>query len=124
MSEKSNSLLKNFPKKLKSLRLKREWSQKTTGNKIGVSAQIVSKYELGMICPPAETLIRIAQVYEVSIDYLLRDEENIIVNKITNQKLIKCINEIINLSKEEEEILIDLMDAYIKRSQFRQLMES
>lgn len=47
----------------------------------GVEQALLSKYETGLRIPPTETLIVLADYYEVSIDYILKRTENPELNK-------------------------------------------
>lgn len=56
---------------LKSLREKASVSQKILADAIGVSQQSINKYENHNTEPDIEVLIRIADYFDVSIDYLV-----------------------------------------------------
>lgn len=61
----------SFGENLKHLRNSLNLTQKVFGSKVGLSKAVVSKYENGMGYPSFDTLVRIAQHYGVTIDYLL-----------------------------------------------------
>lgn len=61
----------DFGENLKHLRKSRELTQKDFGAKIGLSKAVVSKYENGMAYPSFDVLVRIAQYFGVTTDYLL-----------------------------------------------------
>lgn len=67
----------NFGEKLKSLRIKNEYSQETLAEMINVSRQAVTKWENGNGMPDIENLKLIADIFDVTIDSLVRDEEEI-----------------------------------------------
>lgn len=56
---------------LKKLRMKRKLSQKQIAEELKISQQQYSKWEGGIITPNAETLVRLADYLDVSVDYLL-----------------------------------------------------
>lgn len=60
-----------FGDNLRQLRKNRELTQKDFGDKIGLSKAVVSKYENGMGYPSFDMLVRIAQYFGVTTDYLL-----------------------------------------------------
>lgn len=64
-----------FGEKLKELRKLRNFTQKDVSDKIGVSDQAVSKWEKGECLPDVWNLKLLAQIYRVSIDSLLCDDE-------------------------------------------------
>ena len=59
-----------FPKRLKELRLERGQTQKELANAIEVGRTTVSEYESGKIVPKQEGLLKIANHFNVSVDYL------------------------------------------------------
>lgn len=58
-------------KNLRKLREQKEISQKELAEYLGVSQNAVSSYELGKREPSIDTLVKLADLYEVSVDYLL-----------------------------------------------------
>ncbi|NLM96670.1 MAG: helix-turn-helix transcriptional regulator [Halanaerobiaceae bacterium] len=73
----------SFGKKLRLLREEKNLSQIELSKEMNVSSQALSQYELGKRMPDAEMIIRIADFFDVSIDYLLdRTDERITVDKI------------------------------------------
>lgn len=63
--------------KIKRLRTEQHLSQKELAEKLEVSRQAIAKWETNRGIPDIENLKRIAQVFDVSIDYLVNDEESI-----------------------------------------------
>ena len=61
----------DFGETLKHLRKSRELTQKDFGAKVGLSKAVVSKYENGIGYPSFDVLVRIAQHFGVTTDYLL-----------------------------------------------------
>lgn len=60
-----------FGEKLAKLRESRLLTQEQFGKRIGVSKQTVSNWENEYVLPSVEKLIRIANFFKVSADYLL-----------------------------------------------------
>ena len=59
-----------FAKRLKELRLEAGLTQKELANAIEVGRTTISEYESGKIVPKQEGLLRIANHFNVSVDYL------------------------------------------------------
>lgn len=59
---------------LKILRLKRSMSQQELADKLGVNVNTVSRWEVGATTIPVEKLILLADMLEVTTDYLLGRE--------------------------------------------------
>lgn len=61
--------------KIRELRRKEGLSQEELAERVDVSRQAVSKWELGSAVPTADKLVELADVFGVSLDYLMRDGE-------------------------------------------------
>ena len=61
---------------LKILRKNRGYTQIALQMKTGIEQSLLSKFESGERTPPTETLVRLADFYDVSIDYILCRTEN------------------------------------------------
>lgn len=58
-------------KRLRLLREQKKLSQIQLADKLGIPHQSISNYERGYRHPPSDTLLQIADFFEVSVDYLL-----------------------------------------------------
>ncbi|MBQ4052301.1 MAG: helix-turn-helix transcriptional regulator [Clostridia bacterium] len=56
---------------LKLLRKQAGYTQIAVQMKTGIEQALLSKFENGERVPPTETLVRLAEFYNVSIDYIL-----------------------------------------------------
>ena len=63
----------NFPEKLQKLRKGRGWSQEELANRIAVSRQAVSKWELGTAVPDTDNIVQLSELFGVTTDYLIKD---------------------------------------------------
>ena len=63
-----------FADKIIQLRKKNGWSQEELAEQMNVSRQSVSKWESAQSIPDIEKIIRLSEIFGVSIDYLLKDE--------------------------------------------------
>ena len=66
--------------RLKQLRKARGLTQLAVQMKTGIEQALLSKFENGERVPPTETLVKLADFYEVSADYLLCRTDNPKVN--------------------------------------------
>ena len=65
----------SFSEKLTQLRRQKGWSQEELGEKLDVTRQTVSKWELGSTTPEMEKLIAMSELLGISIDELVKDNE-------------------------------------------------
>lgn len=61
--------------RIRELRRARKWSQSDLARQIGVTKASVGQYESGDRSPSYEVLLRIADTFSVTADYLLRGNE-------------------------------------------------
>ncbi|BCN30367.1 DUF5680 domain-containing protein [Anaeromicropila herbilytica] len=83
-----------FQNKFQLLRKQRGFTQEDLAEKLGVTRQAVAKWEVGRATPDIDKLIHISDIFQVSIDYLLKTEES-----CTG----RCIPEI-NIENEDDAI--------------------
>ena len=67
--------------RLKELRRSRGYTQIFVQMQTGIEQALLSKFENGDRVPPTETLVRLADFYNVSIDYILCRTEKPEVNR-------------------------------------------
>ena len=64
----------SFAKKMIELRKQNGLSQQDLAARLGVSRQAISRWETGAVQPLADSVKSLAQVFQVSTDYLLNDD--------------------------------------------------
>ena len=64
-------------KNIRNLRIDRGFTQKQIGEYLGISQNTYPQYEIGVLNYPVDVVIKLAQLYSVSTDYLfgLTDEK-------------------------------------------------
>lgn len=69
-----------------SLRIKKGWKQYELANKLGISRQAVSKWEVGLCKPDLDNFIKLASLFEVNLDYLAGNnlEQYLVKGQIKN----------------------------------------
>ena len=75
MHNKNEVIIMQF-KNLRGIREDRDIKQKTVAQYLSVSQNTYSQYETGVISLTAEVLIKLADYYKVSVDYLLDRTNN------------------------------------------------
>ena len=63
-----------FGEKLHQLRTARGFSQEQLAQKLGVSRQAISRWELEEVMPDTANVLAVSRLFDVSADYLLREE--------------------------------------------------
>jgi transcriptional regulator with XRE-family HTH domain len=107
--------------RLKALRTEAGWSQAELAEKIGSDGRQVSRYENGRITPSLEALVRIAETFNVSVDYLvipdaprrpLRSPENALGDKLAD---------LATLEEDDQAALLKVLDALVTKTKLRAL---
>ena len=60
-----------FFSRIRDLREDRDWNQTKVAEYLGVRQTTYSKYELGKLPLPVDVLLKLSDLYGVSVDYLL-----------------------------------------------------
>jgi len=107
--------------RLRLLRQMKNWTQEEFGRKLNVSKVTVSSYESGVRTPDAKTLIKIADLFDVSVDYLLgrTDGKN---EGYTSEVLVsedekELLERFRNLSENDAKVLLQLARVLERRGQ-------
>ena len=66
---------------LRKLRLEKKKTQLNVQMETGIEQALLSKYESGKRIPPTETLVTLADYYDVSMDYIMGRTDNPKINK-------------------------------------------
>ena len=86
---------------IKDLRKKENMTQQDLANKLGVSIQSVRDYENKMEMVPCDILLKLSDIFQVSIDFLVGKEDEAFLSNFRR------------LSPEEQSIFMNLI-RYIK----------
>lgn len=97
-----------FADKLVELRKNKGISQEELADKLDVTRQSISKWESGQSIPDISRILQLSELFDVSVDYLLKDE--IELDNVSQQSN-KEDNDIIKVGKEEA-------DKYIEHSKY------
>lgn len=102
-SDLINNYNKPFPTTLRNLIKERKTTIKAVGEHIGVTRQAVSQYQDGSTQPNADTLIKISEYFNVSVDYLLG-----LAQEPTADKDLNAVCEYIGLSSKAVQKLCEI----------------
>ena len=87
-----------FEEKIVELRKQKGLSQEELAEQLGVSRQAVSRWELGQTLPDIPNLLQLCELFGVSSDYLVKDEEQVAAKSDQNAKTIA------KLTREREKV--------------------
>ena len=110
-----------FGNKLRELRLQNDFSQEMLSRKLGIATRTVLMYEKGKSHPSIEMLNRIADLFKVSVSFLLDEQNDVQVQEIKHGKtkadyLVKEISSMFaggELSEAEKDSIMEaVQEAY------------
>ncbi|EGJ26396.1 helix-turn-helix domain-containing protein [Streptococcus porcinus] len=67
--------MNKFAEQLKNYRLKKNYSQDALADRLFISRQAISKWENGDSTPDLENLVKLAEIFDVTLDQLVRGKE-------------------------------------------------
>jgi transcriptional regulator with XRE-family HTH domain len=99
--------MKKLADNLKFLRKQRNWTQEELAQRLNISRSQITKWESGDQLPDLETLEKLSNLYEVSIDYLIG-------RQFYKKDLLREVNRIYR-TNEIDEVMLDIID-YLKQN--------
>jgi transcriptional regulator with XRE-family HTH domain len=113
-----------FNDKLKLLRKEKEWSQDALARMLETDGRQISRYETGKFLPSAEVIIKIAKLFNVSVDYLLFEDVTRKPLHFSDDELISKLTQVEDLTKEDKDSLLHFVDAIVAKNQMKSLAHS
>ncbi|NKC15793.1 MAG: helix-turn-helix domain-containing protein [Gammaproteobacteria bacterium] len=108
--------------RIKRLRQERNWSQTQFAQKLKVHQKQISGYERDVHVPSTELLIRMAGLFNVSLDYLAFDNrEDLQQVQIADRDLLQKLEAIDRLADADRTTVKAVLDTFILKNQFQQL---
>lgn len=106
----------NIGSKVTELRKQKKWSQADLAKAVSASRDIIGKYERNENAPSIEMAQKIADVFGVTVDYLLGKSDF----AKYNQEDIKRLEDIEKLDSETKSKLYFVIDTFLRDAKARQ----
>jgi transcriptional regulator with XRE-family HTH domain len=90
-------------------------SQTDLAKSIDASREAIGKYERNEAMPSVETAKKIADVFEVTLDFLIDETAHASFDKQT----VKRLKDIDHLSEDDKKILFSMIDAFLRDAKAR-----
>lgn len=108
--------------KIKQLRQEKNWSQAQLGMKMGIHQKQVSAYERGRNIPSTEVLMKIADIFDVSLDYMASEAQGKPAKvNIKDKELLRRLEDIDKLSDKDKGTILEVLDTFIMKNRFQSL---
>lgn len=113
---------KRLAKRIRQLRQEKNWSQAQLGAKRGIHQKQVSAYERGRNVPSTEVLMRIADIFDVSLDYLASEVHGKPAKvNIRDKELLRRLEDLDKLDDKDKGTIIEILDTFIMKNKFQSL---
>jgi transcriptional regulator with XRE-family HTH domain len=110
--------------KIKRLRQEKDWTQSELGEKVNIHQKQISSYERGVNIPSTEILIKLAEVFDVTLDYLAFDNTRASSSgggNIQDRELLRRFEAVDALSEKDRSLAKEMLDLLVLKSRFQQL---
>lgn len=111
-----------FAERLKLLRQSRNMTQARLAQLLEVDPRAYSRWEKGSNIPHLDTLVKIADVLQVTLDELVGRKEPSSDVKIRNHELQQLCQQADNLPDADQQALIQVLDGLVKKAQLNKMM--
>jgi transcriptional regulator with XRE-family HTH domain len=114
----------NLGQRIQELRKKATLSQGDLASKIEISYPQMSRYEIKNVQPPADVLKRLADVFGVSIDYLVNGTlEQKAERSLDDNELLQQFKEVEQMNDDDRSTIKKLIDAFITKKKMQHLVQ-
>ena len=108
--------------RIKQLRQERQWTQAELAEKIGIKQKQISAYERGVNSPSTDFLIKIADAFGVTLDFLAFAVKGETAKlNIQDRELLRKFEMVDSLSDEEKGLAKEILDLVILKHKFQEL---
>ena len=117
MSKEENTMAKEtFGQRLSRIRKEKGFTQNEIADKVGVTSQAVSKWENDLASPDIDILLKLSEIFDISVDELLGKEtkKTVLNDKPSKKDIDKMIFKIIVTSADGDKVNVNLPLALVK----------
>lgn len=105
----------NLGDRLQQLRKAAGFTQSELSRKIEISHTQLTRYEVRGVQPPADVLKRFADVFGTSIDFIVCGDKNeYVAEAVKDAELVNLIRAVGELPKEEKNVVVKFVGAYVR----------
>ncbi|MBV9268882.1 MAG: helix-turn-helix transcriptional regulator [Acidobacteriaceae bacterium] len=112
----------DFHQRLRQLRTKRKLTQTRMAELLAISPRVYTRWENGGATPLFGTVVKIADILDVSLDELAGRKESNGEAQIHNPELHRLYKKVDQLSDEDQKALLIVLESLVKRSQVSKVM--
>ncbi len=117
MSQESGTIKTRFGKRVLELRKTRSWKQDELGKKLGTSGVVIGRYERGEVMPSIKVAQKMAEVFGVTLDYLVGEQE--VPNLLTQSEMVERWMTLDALATSDRDRILYVVDSLIREAKTR-----
>ena len=112
--------------KIRRLRQERNWTQADLGEKISVHQKQISSYERGVTVPSTDILMKIAEAFDVTLDYLAFDKNSANNGKlqIQDRELLRRFETIDTFPEQYRDLAKEILDLLVLKHNFQEFAKA
>lgn len=114
----------DFAERLRELRAQRQLTQARVAELVGVGVRVYHRWERGGAAPHLDTLLKLADVLDVSLDELTGRANIQNEGRIRNPELNQLVHEVDTLPDDEQQALVLVIDSMVKRTKINRMATS
>ena len=111
-----------FAERLRLLREARQITQTRLATLLEVDPRVYNRWERGTSSPQFDTVVKIANILQVSLDELAGRSASITEPKIHNVELLNLYQQVDSLPDTDQQALVSVIDGLVKKSQMARVM--
>lgn len=111
--------------RVKQLRQEHKWTQAGLAERLGIHQKQVSAYERGVNLPSTDILIKLADIFDVTLDYLAFESKGRPAKlNVQDRELLRRFEMVDTLSEKEKSLAKEILDLVILKHRFQDLAGS
>jgi transcriptional regulator with XRE-family HTH domain len=111
--------------RIKRLRQEKDWTQADLAEKLHVHQKQVSAYERGVNTPSTDILVKLAEIFQVTLDYLAFESHGQPARfNIQDRELLRRFEAVDQLPEQSRALAKEVLDLLILKQRFHDLVET
>lgn len=111
-----------FGEKIRQLRKRKKLTQEQLAELIGSHENHIGRYEKDQSVPTAPAIVKLAEVFNVTTDYLLLENENTLSVKISDSELFDQFQEVDKMDDEKRALVKRIIGLVLNEDRIKKMV--
>ena len=111
-----------FGEKIRQLRKRKKLTQEQLAELINSHENQIGRYEKDQSVPTAPAIIKLAEVFNVTTDYLLLENENSLSVKISDSELFDLFQEVDKMDEEKKALVKRIIELVVNEDRIKKMV--